>query len=106
MTVAETIEKLTSAFNPAAAGGLNKTIQLDITGDEAGTWAVKIANQTCEIVPGGVEKPDLTLIMKDQDWLALTQRKLDPMSAFMSGKLKTKGDMMLATRIPALFRLQ
>ncbi len=106
MTVVETIEKLKENFNPAAAAGLNKTIQLDIIGAEAGSWAVKIANQTCEVIKGGVEKPDLTLIMKDQDWLALTQRKLDPMSAFMSGKLKTKGDMMLATRIPNLFRLQ
>jgi putative sterol carrier protein len=106
MTVAETLEQLQSLFNPEAAAGVNKTIQLEISGAEAGTWAVKIANKTCQLIPGNSEKPDLTLFIKDKDWLALVQRKLDPMSAFMTGKLKTKGDMGLAMQIPRLFRLQ
>src|SRR5450432_2976593 len=63
MTVAETFETMQKIFNPAAAAGLNKTIQWNISGEEADKWAVKIANQTCEVITGGVEKPDLTLSM-------------------------------------------
>lgn len=103
MTVAETFETMTTLFNPAAAAGMNKTIQWNISGDEAGKWAFKIANQTCELITGGVEKPDLTMIMSDKDWLAIAEGKLDAMNAFMTGKVKTAGDMMLAMRIPQIF---
>ncbi len=103
MTVAETFETMQTLFNPAAAGKMNKTIQWDISGDEAGKWAFKIANQTCELIRGGVEKPDLTMSMSDKDWLAIAEGKLDPMNAFMTGKVKAAGDVMLAMRIPNIF---
>lgn len=106
MTIAETFNSLQERFNPGAAAGLNKIIQLNITGEDAGKWAVKIANQTCELIPGGVEKPDLTLTTSDTDWVEIVEGRLDAMQAFMGGKLKTNGDMMLAMRIPNLFRLK
>lgn len=103
MTVAETFETMQSIFNPAAAAGMNKTIQWNISGDEAGKWAFKIADQQCELIEGGVEKPDLTMSMTDKDWLAIAEGKLDPMNAFMTGKVKTAGDVMLAMRIANIF---
>ena len=106
MTVAEIFETMVNIFNPAAAAGMNKTIQWNISGDEAGKWAFKIANETCELIPGGVEKPDLTMMMSDKDWIAIVEGKLDPMNAFMTGKVKTAGDMMLAMRLQQLFPTQ
>lgn len=106
MTVAESLESLKSLFNPGAAAGLNKTIQLAITGEHPVVNAIKIANQSCELLPGGVEKPDLTLTTSEQDWLAIAQGQLDAMNAFLSGKVKASGDMMLAMRIPQLFKFK
>ncbi len=106
MTVAETFESFQKYFNPSAAAGLNKTIQLNITGEQAGKWAFKIANQTCELISGGVEKPDLTLTALDKDWISIVEGNLDPMNAFVSGKIKSSGDMMLAMRIPNLFKIK
>jgi putative sterol carrier protein len=103
MTVAETFETMQSLFNPAAAAGMNKTIQWNISGEQSGKWAFKIANQTCTLIPGGVEKPDMTFHVADKDWLAIAEGKLDPMSAFTSGKVKVTGEMMLAMRIPQIF---
>ncbi|MBV9256551.1 MAG: SCP2 sterol-binding domain-containing protein [Ktedonobacteraceae bacterium] len=103
MTVAETFETMKSLFNPTAAAGLNKTIQWNISGEDAGKWAVKIANQTCEVIPGGVEKPDLTLSMSDKDWLSIAEGKLNAMQAFTTGKVKAAGDLSLAMRINNIF---
>lgn len=103
MTVEETFTTMQSLFNPSAAGNLNKTIQWNISGDEAGKWAVKIENQTCELIKGGVEKPDLTLNMADKDWIAIAEGKLDAMNAFMTGKVKAAGDLSLAMRVNNLF---
>jgi putative sterol carrier protein len=106
MTVDETIKGLQEHFNPEAAAGLNKILQLNLSGDEAGKWAIKIANQTCELIPDGVEKPDLTLSLADKDWIAIAEGKLDPMNAYMTGKLKATGDITLAMRIPSIFGLK
>lgn len=103
MTVAETFETMQTLFNPSAAAGMNKTIQWNISGEEAGKWAFKIADQTCTLIPGGAEKPDLTMMMSDKDWLAIAEGKLDAMQAFMQGKVKTAGDMMLAMRVAQIF---
>ncbi len=103
MTVAEIFEAMPSVFNPVAATGLNKIFQWNITGEEAGAWALKVENQTCTVVPGGAEKPDITFTVSDKDWLAISEGKLDPMNAFMTGKFKIAGDMMLAMKVPNLF---
>lgn len=106
MTVAETLTAMQQQFNSTAAAGLNKTIQLNITGEGAGVYTIKIANQACQLINGEAEKPDLTLTTSDQDWLAIAQGKQDAMQAFLSGKIKASGDLMLATRIPALFNIK
>jgi len=103
MTIAEIFEAMPSVINPAAAAGMTKTLQWNITGDEAGKWAFKIVNGQGEVIPGGVEKPDVTFTVSDKDWLAITEGKLDAMNAFMTGKLKVTGDMMLAMKVPNLF---
>ena len=103
MTIAELFEQMPSVFNPAAAAGMNKTFQWNITGDEAGVWAFKINSGQGEVIPGGVEKPDVTFTISDKDWLAITEGKLDGMNAFMTGKLKVSGDMMLAMKLQNLF---
>ena len=106
MTIAESFETMVSIFNPAAAGSMNKTLQWNITGADAGKYALKIANGTCELINGGVEKADITLTMADTDWLAIAEGKLDAMGAFTSGKLKVGGDMMLAMKIQQLFPIK
>lgn len=105
MTVAETFRAIQTRFKPAGAAGLNKTFQFNITGEQAGSYAAKIENQTCQLIEGGVEKPDVAFTIKDTDWMDLIAGKLDAMNAFMAGKIKVNGDMMLAMRLPGLFDL-
>merc|ERR1712194_977755 len=45
------------------------------------------------------EKADVTLTMADADFIAMAEGKLDGMQAFMSGKLKISGNMMLAQKL-------
>ena len=42
---------------------------------------------------------DCTITMADADLVAMAQGKLDGMQAFMGGKLKIKGNMMLAQKL-------
>ncbi len=105
-TVAQIFEAMPAVFNANAAADLNKTFQFNISGEQACVYAFRIHDGVCEPVPGGVDKPDVTFTTSDQDWIALTEGKLDAQSAFFSGKLKIAGDMGLALRFPQLFPTQ
>jgi putative sterol carrier protein len=43
--------------------------------------------------------------MTDKDWVALCKGELNAVMAFMTGKLKAKGDIMLAQRMTKLFSI-
>lgn len=106
MTIAEAFEAMPSVFNSAAAVGLTKTFQWNITGEQASVWAFKIVDGQDKLVPGGVETPDITITVSDQDWLSIVEGTLDPTNALMTGKVKISGDMMLAVRLQQLFPRQ
>jgi putative sterol carrier protein len=103
MKIVELFEAMPKIFNSAAAAGMTKTLQWNITGDEAGVWAFQIVNGVGQLIPGGVEKPDVTFTINAKDWHAIAEGKLDGTQAFMTGKLKVAGDMMLAMKAPQLF---
>jgi len=50
------------------------------------------------LAPAG-EKPTVTLVLADGDFLKLVNGTAKAQSLFMGGKLKIKGDMMKATRL-------
>merc|ERR1712066_934727 len=50
-------------------------------------------------VKWGEDKVDVTITMAEADFVAMSEGKLDGMQAFMSGKLKIKGNMMLAQKL-------
>lgn len=103
MTVAETFEAMVLSFTPARAAGVNKTLQWNIDGNDVGQWAIRVQDQRCELIPGGVEKPDIVFHASEKDWLALSEGKLDETMAFMMGKVQIAGDMGLAMKAHSLF---
>ena len=103
MTVSELFEMMPNKFNSEAAAGMTKTIQWNITGDESGVWAFQIVDGVGHMIPGGIENPDITFTISGKNWLAIAEGKLDSMKAFMTGKLKVKGDMTIAIKLPQLF---
>jgi putative sterol carrier protein len=104
MTVKETFEAMATRFRPERAPGLQTVIQYDITGPGGCTYHVNIADGQCAVHEGtSATPPALTLTMAAQDWLDMLGGKLSGQVAFMSGKLKHKGDMSLLMRLPGLF---
>ncbi|MFH1349846.1 MAG: SCP2 sterol-binding domain-containing protein [Pseudomonadota bacterium] len=103
--VKETFDKMPEVFNPNAAKGVDAVFQLEITGEGAGKWSITVKEGACQIKEGSHESPNVTLTMSGETWLGIVNRQLNGMQAFMSGKLKASGDIMLAQRIEQLFPL-
>jgi putative sterol carrier protein len=103
MTVRESFEAMPGRFRSERAQGLRAVIQYDITGAEGGTYHVVIADGQCVLHEGPAAAPDLTLTMAADDWIAMVTGKLSGQIAFMSGKLRHRGDMSLLMRLPGMF---
>ncbi len=93
---------LPETFDPAKAADLSALVLFKISGDNGGEWVITIKDQKLEITDGTVDNPDMTLIMKDKDYVAMVNGKLSGQKAFMSGKLKFKGDMNLGMKLQQL----
>ena len=98
------VNEMPNYFLPEKAAGTNATIQFDLTGDDAGKRYIKIADGQASSGQGEVENPNLTLIADSGDFVKIFTGGMDPTSAFMSGKLKIKGDMGLAMKMQTMFR--
>jgi len=100
-SVAEITSKMETKFNPAAAAGLDLVFQFNIEDDE--NFNVTVKDGTCAIAQGNVEDPNVTLIMDKDTLVGVMTGETDGMQAFMSGKLRAEGDMMLALKLGELF---
>ncbi|KAI0346289.1 sterol-binding-like protein [Trametopsis cervina] len=68
------------------------------------TWSIDLKN-TGTIYKGKAKtKANVTLILADDTFLQLAEGKLDGQKAFMTGKLKTKGNMMFATKLDGVLK--
>jgi len=94
MSNEDIIAKINEAL--AAHGGMDKSVKFDF-GDEG-----KIHIKGKEAVPND-DDADCTITVTKDDFVALSKGELDPMGAFMSGKLKVAGDMSVAMSLQSLF---
>jgi len=103
ITMQELFQGMAATFKPEQAGDLNAVIQYDVTGDEAGTHHLVIANGTCTYHEGPADSPTLTITTPDHVWRDISAGRLDGAQAFMTGKFKVKGDMGLLMKLASLF---
>jgi len=94
MDNAEIVAKMTEAL--AKAGGVDKSVKFDF-GDDG-----KIHLSGTEAKESD-DDADCTISVSKDDFISLAGGDLDPMMAFMSGKLKVAGDMSVAMGLQSLF---
>jgi len=88
--------------DPARLAGLDVSILLNIKGDEGGDWVIRIKEQKVEVYEGEIDKPTINIKIKDSDYVKLVNGELSGPRAFMTGKLKFKGDMSAALKLQKL----
>jgi len=101
-TLVEAFTQIKSRFNAKAAAGLDVVFQFAVE-DNAHYLIVK--DSQCTLIAGEHDDPTVTLIMDSATFQEVVSGELNGMQAFMAGRLRTEGDMMLATRLSDLFSL-
>jgi putative sterol carrier protein len=97
-------DRMPERFLADKAAGRTAVIQYDITLPEGTeSWQVNIADGQCTTSKGADKEATVTLVTSGPDFLRLISGKLNGVQAFMSGKLKIKGDMMMAQTMQGWF---
>jgi len=99
----DTLPKEERAANAKKVGGV---FQFDVKADngKVHSWTLDLKNPDGNVTVGAASKPDITIIINDADFLDLASGKLNGQKAFMSGKIKVKGKMMLATKLDVVLK--
>ena len=108
--MAESVEQffsqLAGNIDASKAAGMNATFQFVITGDNGGSWHVKLTQGDVQVMRGNANAPDITITVSDSDWLDIVSGRMNGQMAFMTGRLKIEGDVTLALKLQSLFQLK
>jgi putative sterol carrier protein len=99
--VDEIAHTMKSKFNAGAAAGLDLVFGFKIDDGEAFYLTVK--DGTCDLGLGEAANANVTLLMDTETLAGIASGETDGMQAFMGGKLRAEGDMMLAMKLSELF---
>lgn len=90
---------IAARIDPTKASDLNATIQFELSGDSGGSYWLKFENGTAEAGEGAIADPKMTLRTSADDFAGMVAGKLNPMQAFMMGKIKIQGDTGIAMKL-------
>ena len=96
----EFFETLETRIDPAKAAGMTASYLFEIDG--AGTWIVDVDDGKVSVGENGSDA-DCTISTSSETFMKIANREQNPTAAYMSGKLKVKGDMGQAMKLQKLF---
>jgi putative sterol carrier protein len=99
-TVKEYFANLAAHADAAKTAGMSNTYLFDVEG--AGQWLVDVDDGTITVTEGGGDA-DVTISTSQETFEKIAAGEQNPTSAYMTGKLKIKGDMGAAMKLQKLF---
>ena len=84
---------------PDLSKSVNGIYEFNITGDNGGVWTVDLTKEPGVVTAGTTGTAKCTVTASTGDFMNIVSGKMNPQMAFMSGKLKIKGDMGLAMKL-------
>jgi len=106
-TCAEIFQAMPGRFQPAAAGNWETMIQFNISGEGGGNWSLEVKGGKCEVKDGNAGAAAKATVSVDAPtWVGINTGTVNPMTAFMTGKIKVQGNMgeLMKLNNPAIFK--
>jgi putative sterol carrier protein len=100
MSTKEFFETLESRTDASKTAGVNNSYLFDIEGE--GQWKVDVRDGNVSVTEGTGEA-DVTITTTGENFDKIVAGEMNPTTAYMSGKLKIKGDMGAAMKLQKLF---
>jgi putative sterol carrier protein len=100
VTVREFFDSLEGRADTSKTAGMTSSYLFDIEG--AGKWTVNVDDGKVSVTEGG-EDADVVISTSEATFEKIVSGEQNPTSAYMTGKLKVKGDMGAAMKLQKLF---
>jgi putative sterol carrier protein len=102
-TPREVFDSMRGSFQPAKAKGIHARYQWDLSGPHGGQWWIDVNDGTYKMGKGKIDHPSVTFVAKDKDWVAVSNGQLGGTWAYLTGRLKIRGDQGLARKLGEIF---
>ncbi len=99
-TVQEFFQNLESRADSSKTAGMTSSYVFEIAG--AGEWKVDVDDGKVIVTEGGGDA-DAVISASEETFMKIVAGEQNPTSAYMTGKLKIKGDMGAAMKLQKLF---
>ena len=99
-SVQDFFQNLETRADSSKTAGMNNSYVFDIEG--AGQWKVDVEDGKVTVTEGGGDA-DATIQASQETFEKIVAGEQNPTSAYMTGKLKIKGDMGAAMKLQKLF---
>uniref|UniRef100_A0A3Q2HS68 Hydroxysteroid dehydrogenase-like protein 2 n=1 Tax=Equus caballus TaxID=9796 RepID=A0A3Q2HS68_HORSE len=101
--VEETFRIVKDSLSDDVVKATQAIYQFELSGEDGGTWFLDLKSQGGNVGYGEPsDRADVVMSMSTEDFVKMFSGKLKPTMAFMSGKLKIKGNMALAIKLEKL----
>ncbi|MGZ4334554.1 MAG: SCP2 sterol-binding domain-containing protein [Gaiellaceae bacterium] len=100
MAAKEFFDNLPTRADESKLAGMNNSYLFDIEGE--GQWIVRVADGALTVAEGEGEA-DATITTTGETFAKIVAGEQNPTTAYMTGKLKIKGDMGAAMKLQKLF---
>ena len=100
MPAKEFFDNLESRADEGKLAGMNNSYLFDIEGE--GQWLVTVADGKLSVAEGGGDA-DATITTSAETFDKIVAGEQNPTTAYMTGKLKIKGDLGAAMKLQKLF---
>lgn len=89
-------------FRGTEAKGLDFTCQFDLTGEGGGRWVMRVADQRCQVYPGEIAGPDLTVRCAADLFLAVHREEKSAVVGLLLGRIRLGGNRALFLTFPRI----
>src|SRR5438874_11586849 len=102
-TPQEVFDGMKQSFRADKAKGVHAKYQWNLSGPNGGDWWIEVNDGKFEMGQGRIDKPDVTFITTDKNWVALSNGTLGGKWAFFTGRLKIHGSQAAARKLDEIF---
>jgi putative sterol carrier protein len=102
-TPQEVFDSMRGSFQATKAKGVHARYQWDLSGPNGGQWWIDVNDGAYKMGKGKIDHPNVTFVAKDQDWVAVSNGQLGGTWAYMTGRLKIRGDQSVARKLGEIF---
>ena len=102
-TPQDVFDSMREVFRADKAAGVHAKYQWEISGPRGGEWWIEVNDRKFKMGRGKIPNPNVTFIVSDNDWVAISNNQLSGTWAYVTGRLKVHGSQMIARKLDEMF---